>query len=193
MNGTSLQDTLYCHSFRQFYRNCIISGTVDFVFGNGAAAFQNCQLVAKKSTLVGQQNTYTAQGRTDPHQNTGLAFQDCSFDATPELKKSVATFPSFMGRPWKKYSVCVLLRPTIQAHVDPAGWMRWNTSSFGLWTSFFAEYQGKGPGSNTRKRVPWSYQIKDVKTARKYQAGTFIKGKNWLPDAADVPYSLQPL
>lgn len=189
----SYQDTLYCHSFRQFYRNCIITGTVDFVFGNGNAVFQNCQLMAKKSTIPGQQNTYTAQGRTDPHQNTGLAFQDCSFDATPDLKRSVAQYRSFLGRPWKKYSVCVLLRPTIQAHVHPSGWMPWNATSFGLWTSFFAEYQGKGPGADTKARVKWSHQIRDVQTARKYQAESFIKGTNWLPDAAGVPYSLQPL
>jgi pectinesterase len=184
------QDTLYCHTFRQFYRECVVAGTVDFMFGNGNAVFQSCQLVAKKTTILGQQNTYTAQGRIDPHQNTGLAFQDCNFDGTSDLKRSVASYPSFLGRPWKKYSVCVLLRPTIQAHVDRTGWLPWNTSSFGLYTSFFAEYHGKGPGSNTRYRVKWSHQITDAKTANKYQAASFINGKSWLP-YIDVPYDLK--
>lgn len=66
----SYQDTLYCHTFRQFYSNCIVQGTVDFIFGNGNAVFQSCSIIAKKSQLQGQQNTYTAQGKADKNQNT---------------------------------------------------------------------------------------------------------------------------
>ena len=185
----SYQDTLYAHTFRQFYTQCIIQGTVDFMFGNSQAVFQGCELVAKKSTLLGQQNTYTAQGRFDPHQNTGLAFQDCNFVPTSDLMKSITLFPTYLGRPWKAYSQCVLLRPTLQAHINPAGWLPWNTTNFGLYTSFFAEYEGKGPGSNTRYRVRWSHQITSSTVANRYQAASFINGKSWLPSYG-LPYSL---
>lgn len=176
----SYQDTLYCHTFRQFYSNCIISGTVDFIFGNGNAVFQSCTILAKKSQLQGQQNTYTAQGKFDKNQNTGLAFQDCNFDGTADLKSSVALYPTFLGRPWKMYSTCVLLRPKLQAHIDPQGWLYWNYTNFGLYTSFFAEYKSTGPASNRAKRVKWSHEIKDPKIANKYQALAFINGKGWL-------------
>lgn len=65
------QDTLYVHSLRQFYRECEIYGTVDFIFGNAAAVFQSCNLYARKP-MAAQKNAFTAQGRTDPNQNTGI-------------------------------------------------------------------------------------------------------------------------
>ncbi|KAG6721695.1 hypothetical protein I3843_03G124300 [Carya illinoinensis] len=39
------QDTLYAHSLRQFYKSCRIQGNVDFIFGNSASVFQNCQIL----------------------------------------------------------------------------------------------------------------------------------------------------
>ena len=41
------QSTLHAHTFRHLYRECTISGTVDFIFGNAAAAFQSCNITAK--------------------------------------------------------------------------------------------------------------------------------------------------
>ncbi|KAI8007223.1 Pectinesterase 2 [Camellia lanceoleosa] len=42
------QDTLYIHSQRQFYKECDIYGTVDFIFGNAAVVLQNCMIYARK-------------------------------------------------------------------------------------------------------------------------------------------------
>ncbi|KAJ6418811.1 hypothetical protein OIU84_002064 [Salix udensis] len=42
------QDTLYVHSNRQFFRECNIYGTVDFIFGNAAVVLQNCSIYARK-------------------------------------------------------------------------------------------------------------------------------------------------
>ncbi|KAK9983726.1 hypothetical protein SO802_033251 [Lithocarpus litseifolius] len=56
------QDTLYTHSLRQFYRECDIYGTVDFIFGNAAVVFQNCNIYPRLP-ITGQFNTITAQGR----------------------------------------------------------------------------------------------------------------------------------
>ncbi|KAL2491948.1 putative pectinesterase/pectinesterase inhibitor 13 [Abeliophyllum distichum] len=44
------QDTLYAQTHRQFYRSCYITGTVDFIFGDAAAIFQNCMIYAALGT-----------------------------------------------------------------------------------------------------------------------------------------------
>ncbi|WOH11314.1 hypothetical protein DCAR_0830795 [Daucus carota subsp. sativus] len=41
------QDTLYTHSFRKFYRECEINGTIDYIFGNAAVMLQDCNIVSK--------------------------------------------------------------------------------------------------------------------------------------------------
>lgn len=192
-NLDSWQDTLYAHTFRHFYRDCMILGTVDFIFGNSQAVFQNCQIVAKKTTLVGQQNTYTAQGKTDIHQTTGLSFQACSFEGTAALLQAQTTpeasnvYKTYLGRPWKPYSTAVLLRNTLGGHIDPAGWLNWNQSSYGLYTSYFAEYQSSGAGAPTNQRVSWSHQITKATDADKWQAGHFIQVGSWL-DPSTVPF-----
>ncbi|VFQ71938.1 unnamed protein product [Cuscuta campestris] len=54
------QDTLFAHSNRQYFRDCAIYGTVDFIFGDSAAVFQNCAIRPRKP-LPGQFNAITAQ------------------------------------------------------------------------------------------------------------------------------------
>jgi pectinesterase len=55
------QDSLYAHSLRQFYRDTTIMGTVDFVFGNAAAVFQDCTILVRAGAPGATTSTITAQ------------------------------------------------------------------------------------------------------------------------------------
>ncbi|KAJ7524901.1 hypothetical protein O6H91_17G027000 [Diphasiastrum complanatum] len=151
------QDTLYTHSQRQFYRQCMIYGTVDYIFGNAAALFQDSTLLARVP-LAQQKNTYTAQGRTDPNQNTGLVFQGSVVDGDSNLRKVIQNFPTYLGRPWKEYSRTVFLKSYEGSVINPAGWLEW-AGDFALKTLFYGEYQCTGPGSGSAQRFSWSSQI----------------------------------
>lgn len=97
------QDTLYAHSLRQFYRDCDIYGTIDFIFGNAAVVFQNCNMYPRRP-LDNQLNAITAQGRTDPNQNTGISIHNCTIKAADDLANSINATQTYLGRPWKEYS-----------------------------------------------------------------------------------------
>ncbi|KAK8581094.1 hypothetical protein V6N13_144136 [Hibiscus sabdariffa] len=59
------QDMLYAHSNSQFYKECDILGTMDFIFGNAVVVFQSCNILPRQP-LRNQFNTITAQGKENP-------------------------------------------------------------------------------------------------------------------------------
>ncbi|KAJ6727531.1 PECTINESTERASE/PECTINESTERASE INHIBITOR 24-RELATED [Salix purpurea] len=171
----AFQDTLYAHSNRQFYRECNIYGTVDFIFGNSAVVIQNCNILPR-TPMAGQQNTITAQGRIDPNQNTGISIQNCTVLPYGDLS-SVKTY---LGRPWKNYSTTVFMRSMMGSLIHPAGWLPW-TGDTAPPTIFYAEFQNFGPGASTKNRVKWK-GLKTItsKQASKFTVDAFIQGKEWI-------------
>lgn len=175
------QDTLYVHSLRQFYRECDIYGTVDFIFGNAAVVLQNCNIYSRKP-MASQSNTITAQNRKDPNQNTGISIHACKILATPDLEASKGSVQTYLGRPWKMYSRTVYMLSSIGGHVDPRGWLEWN-GDFALDTLYYGEYMNNGPGAGVGQRVKWpGYQvITSALEASKFTVAKFIYGSSWLP------------
>ncbi|XP_022141080.1 probable pectinesterase/pectinesterase inhibitor 34 [Momordica charantia] len=180
-NIIGYQDTLYVHSNRQFYRECDIYGTVDFIFGNAAVVFQNCSIYARKAMDL-QKNTITAQNRKDPNQNTGISIHACRILATSDLTASNSSNPTYLGRPWKLYSRVVYMLSYIGGHVHPHGWLEWN-ATFALDTLYYGEYMNYGPGGAVGQRVTWpGYRvITSTVEANKFTVAQFIYGSSWLP------------
>ncbi|KAL6010500.1 hypothetical protein ACLOJK_000933 [Asimina triloba] len=175
------QDTLYTQTHRQFYRSCVIAGTIDFIFGDAAVVFQNCKLVVRKP-LENQQNIVTAQGRVDRHENTGIVIQNCQIVPDKKLsggKKNI-TVRNYLGRPWKEFSRTIVMESNIGALIHPDGWLPWE-GDFALKTLYYGEYNNKGDGADTSKRVKWRGR-KDLSMdeAMRYTVENFIDGTNWI-------------
>ncbi|XP_010556727.1 PREDICTED: probable pectinesterase/pectinesterase inhibitor 7 [Tarenaya hassleriana] len=180
------QDTLYTHSLRQFYRECDIYGTVDFIFGNAAVVFQNCNIYPRQP-LQNQFNAITAQGRTDPNQNTGTSIHNCTIKPADDLVASNFTVKTYLGRPWKEYSRTVYMQSYIDGFVEPVGWREWN-GDFALSTLYYAEYNNTGPGSNTTNRVNWpGYHVINSTDAANFTVSSFLLGDDWILQSG-VPY-----
>ncbi|KAJ6696529.1 PECTINESTERASE [Salix koriyanagi] len=135
------QNTLHVHSKRQFFISCYIAGTIDFIFGNSAAVFQDCDIHARRPN-PGQTITITAQGRSDPNQNTGIVIQKSRIGATSDLQlvrkyENSGAGAGTSGRvPWKGYKVITDATEaqafTARNFITGSSWLKSTTFPFSL-------------------------------------------------------------
>ncbi|MBM6890714.1 pectin esterase [Bacteroides caecigallinarum] len=144
------QDTLYTYGkgCRQYYEECYIEGTVDFIFGWSAAVFNRCHIHS-----IG--NGYITAPSTDNGQKYGYVFYDCDITAAEGVDKV------YLSRPWRPYAQAVFIRCNMGRHIAPEGWDNWKNAENEK-TVFYAEYQSKGEGANVKRRVGYSKQLKDL-------------------------------
>ncbi|KAJ0964280.1 hypothetical protein J5N97_029402 [Dioscorea zingiberensis] len=181
------QDTLYVHSQRQFFRDCDIYGTIDFIFGNSAAVLQNCNIYVRKP-MDHQSNMITAQGRENPDQNTGISVHACRVFPDGDLKTVKGLFKSYLGRPWKQYSRTVFMKTDLDGMINPEGWARWD-GDFAVNTLYYGEYMNSGDGADTSKRVNWPgfHVLAGEEEAEMFTVRGFVEGEAWIPESG-VPF-----
>ncbi|MCF0175953.1 MAG: pectin esterase [Bacteroidales bacterium] len=151
------QDTVYTYGRygkeggikRNYYLDCYIEGTTDFIFGPSIAYFEGCTIHSKK-------NSYVTAASTFEGQKYGYVFHNCRLTADEGIDKC------YLGRPWGAYAKTVFIECELGSHILPEGWHNWekegkpNTEK----NSYYAEYRNYGPGAADRKqRVKWSYQL----------------------------------
>ncbi|MFS7888249.1 putative pectinesterase [Helianthus anomalus] len=141
------QDTLCLLENRQFYRECDIYGTIDFIFGDASAVLQKCNIYVRKP-LHGQQNTITAQGRTNSSSNTGFVIHNSRVIPTHDLALTKGSVMTFLGRPWRDYSRVVYIKCYLNILIDPAGWLP-NIGNSAFDKVYYAEYMNQGKGAKT--------------------------------------------
>lgn len=171
-------NTLYAHSLRQFYRDCDITGTVDFIFGDAAAVFQNCT-IRPRQTLPGQESTITAQGKKDPNESTGFSFQGCTISSYNDN----TTVAVYLGRPMKNYSTVMVMQSNISAVVDPKGWTGYTVGSVPPDTATYLEFKNTGWGSNVTGRVNWPrYKKASTEDAKRFTVDSFLNASEWISE-----------
>ncbi|KAG6513076.1 pectinesterase-like [Zingiber officinale] len=182
------QDTLYVHSQTQFYRNCDVYGTIDFIFGNATVVFQNCNLCVRRP-MSGQKNTVTAQGRNSSDQTTGISIHNSVVAAASDLAPVQGLFKTYLGRPWGNYSRTVVMKTELGDLIDPAGWLEWDDRPAPN-TLYYGEFMNTGAGADTSRRVTWPgyHVINNSSEAEKFTVGSFLSGDSWIP-ATNIPFT----
>lgn len=179
------QDTLFADSGIQFYRDCKIFGSTDFIFGNAAVIFQNCDIFVRNPP-IDHTCVVTAQGKSLRGEMTGIALHNCTITAANDLKSGTKTY---LGRPWSSLSTVIIMQSFLGDVVEPVGWLQWNTINSSLSSLYYAEFRNRGPGAETTKRVNWEgFRVMNFNEARKFSVRNFIQGETWIP-ATKIPYS----
>ncbi len=140
------QDTLFAsgEQSRQYFDECHIEGTTDFIFGPSTAVFRKCTILCKK-------DSYITAASTSARRDYGFVFLDC------RLLADTLTSRVYLGRPWRLYAHTVFVRCEMGKHILPEGWHNWNKPEAEK-TARYSEYRSSGPGANPHARVSWSRQ-----------------------------------
>lgn len=161
------QDTLYAagKNSRQYFYDCYISGTTDFIFGAATAIFENCEIHSTANSFITAANT--------PQENAfGFVFFKCKLTANEGIDKV------YLGRPWRDYARVVFIDCYLGKHILPEGWHNWGNEEKEK-TAFFSEYNNFGEGASFLKRTNWSHQL-TKRQAKKYNfKNIFRKESYW--------------
>jgi pectinesterase len=163
---TGFQDVLFCsgEKSRQYYKNCYIEGTTDFIFGPATALFQDCHIHSKK-------NSHVTAASTPADSEFGFVFMDCKLTGDTSLHNVS------LGRPWRPYASVAYIRCDIGPHIIPEGWNNWR-NPVNEQTARFSEYKNTGPGAQVHTRVSWCRQLSDEELKKFTIRNIF---NDWLP------------
>ncbi len=163
------QDTIYTgrENCRQYFENCYIEGTTDFIFGPSVCWFENCTIYCKK-------DSYITAASTPQNQPYGYIFNKCRVVLAEGITKV------YLGRPWRQYAMTLFMNCELPEGIVPEGWHNWGKEENEK-TARYMEYNNSGTGAATAQRVGWS-KILTAKEAREYTIENVMKGcDNWSP------------
>lgn len=143
MDLISTQDTIFLSPFpddlvvryrgfipnRQLYReggnlhlfkNCRISGTVDFIFGCSEAYFKDCEIIS----LNDSRNCGFVAAPAHPlAENHGFTFIDCNF-----INGGANDGTIYLARPWRDFGKCSFLNCKLGSHIKGELFDKWENT-----------------------------------------------------------------
>jgi pectin methylesterase-like acyl-CoA thioesterase len=172
------QDTLLPQGAgkRQYFKQCYIDGTVDFIFGSAIAIFDDCTIYPKTRSSSG--SSYITAANTPPGQTYGYVFRNC------EIKMNRGSTTYVLGRPWQNDAATavktenkVVFLNTIMGGtvITAAGWSTWDAGTNTALITY-AEYNSvttTGTPVDVSARVAWSQQLTVIQAATYSNANVF--------------------
>jgi len=149
---------------RNYFKNCYIEGTTDYIFGAGTAVFENCTIYSKETA------SYVTAASTPQENEFGFVF------INSKITGNAKEHSVYLGRPWRPFAKTVFIDCDINSTIKPEGWHNWNKPDAEK-TTFYGEFNSKGSGAGISTRVPWSHQLTKGEK-KKYTLQNILGGKD---------------
>ncbi|MDB5325343.1 MAG: pectin esterase [Phycisphaerales bacterium] len=183
------QDTLLLDKGRYYFKSCYIEGRVDFIYGEGTAVFDGCEIHSKNGGFV-------TAASTKEDVPFGLVFLNCKLtgdsnswiDPATGKPKDAPNAKAHLGRPWGPYGQVAFINCAMGNHIRAEGWHNWGKVENEK-TARYVEFGSKrleGRSLNVSGRVPWAKQL----TAEEVAEFTPTKILGW--DPAQTPLPARP-
>ena len=159
------QDTYFANAGRQYFHHCVVAGHVDFIFGAGQAAFDDCRIISLDRGSATENGFLTAPS-TDIAAPYGFLFVNSRLE---KERPGMAAGSVALGRNWHPSATprangeAVFVDCWMDDHISARGWDRMSSvdSATGVryWfepgSARFLEYHSTGPGaiSSPTRRV----------------------------------------
>ena len=102
----------------QRFADCLIEGTVDFIFGCGDTRFENCEI---RSLGDARGIGYIAAPAHSFDQKRGMVFSHCRLTCG----EGVDPGSVYLARPWRDHGLCSFEHCHCGGHIAPEGFINW--------------------------------------------------------------------
>jgi len=154
---------------RQYFRDCEITGHVDFIYAAGTALFDRCRIHCRA-------DGYITAASTPENTPFGFVFLDCKITTGPEVNKGM-----YLGRPWRPNGAVAFIRCEMDGKIRPEGWHNWGKVENEA-TARYVEFGSTGAGGSVSGRVAWAKQLSEQE-AKAYTVANVLGGSDgWKPE-----------